>query len=168
MLVSIPDHDPHSAELDELLTSTLDNMSDAFFVVDRDWRFTFLNRQAEQLLGRGREALLGRNIWDEFPTAIGSVFQCEYSRALADNVTVAFEGVFELLDLHVSVRAYPSRLGLAVHFIDVTESRRAAAALRASEANSARWPKRCRKSSGRRRRTAGASTSTGSGRTTPG
>jgi diguanylate cyclase (GGDEF)-like protein/PAS domain S-box-containing protein len=134
MLVSTPDHEPHSPELDELLTSTLDNMSDAFFVVDRDWRFTFLNRQAEQLLGRGREALLGRNIWDEFPTAIGSVFQCEYSRALADNVTVAFEGVFELLDLHVSVRAYPSRLGLAVHFIDVTESRRAAAALRASEA----------------------------------
>jgi diguanylate cyclase (GGDEF)-like protein/PAS domain S-box-containing protein len=134
LLVSTPGDEPRSTQLAELLTSTLDNMSDAFFMLDRDWRFKFLNHQAELLLGRGREDLLDRNIWDEFPSAVGSVFHCEYSRALADNVTVAFEGFFELLDTHFSVRAYPSRQGLAVHFIDVTQSRRAAAALRASEA----------------------------------
>jgi diguanylate cyclase (GGDEF)-like protein/PAS domain S-box-containing protein len=117
-----------------LLTATLDNMGDAFFLVGRDWRFRFLNRQAERLLGRGREDLLDHNIWDEFPSAVGSIFQREYERALAENTTVAFEGYYELLDAHFSVRAYPSEQGLAVHFVDVTESRRAAAALRASEA----------------------------------
>jgi diguanylate cyclase (GGDEF)-like protein/PAS domain S-box-containing protein len=117
-----------------MLTGSLDNMSDAFFMLDQDWRFRFLNHKAELLLGRGRDDLLGRNIWDEFPTAVGSVFQCEYRRALADNVMVAFEGFFELLDTHFSVRAHPSEQGLAVYFIDVTASKRAAAALRASEA----------------------------------
>jgi diguanylate cyclase (GGDEF)-like protein/PAS domain S-box-containing protein len=121
-------------QLAELLTSTFENMSDAAFVVDRDWRFKFLNHRAEVLLCRSREELLGRIIWDEFPSAVGSVFQHEYLRALADNVTVAFDGFFELLDTHFSVRAYPSEQGLAVYFIDVTESRRAAAALSASEA----------------------------------
>ena len=123
-----------SLQLADRLTTTLDSMSDAFFTVDRDWRFTFLNRQAELLLGRGREELLGRNIWAEFPTAVGSVFEREYRRARADNVTVAFEEFFELLNIVFSVRAYPSEHGLAVYFSDVTQSRRAAEALRASEA----------------------------------
>ncbi len=133
-IVSTPDEELQPSQLSVMLTGSLDNMSDAFFMLDQDWRFRLLNKQAALLLGRGREALLGPNIWDEFPSAVGSVFQREYRRALADNVMVAFEGFFELLDTHFSVRAHPSEQGLAVYFIDVTESRRAAAALRASEA----------------------------------
>ena len=123
-----------SLKLAHRLTSTLDSMSDGFYMVDRDWRFTFLNEQAELLLGRGREELLGRNIWAEFPTAVGTVFEREYRRALADNVTVAFEEYFGFLDGSFSVRGYPSEQGLAVYFSDITEARRAAEALRASEA----------------------------------
>jgi diguanylate cyclase (GGDEF)-like protein/PAS domain S-box-containing protein len=134
LLASTHDDEPQSLQIAELLTTTLDNMSDGFFMLDRDWRFRFLNRQAESLLGRGRGDLLGRNIWDEFPSAVGSVFELEYRRALADDVTVAFEGFFEQRGIHFRVRACPSKQGLAVHLIDVTESRRAAAALRASEA----------------------------------
>jgi diguanylate cyclase (GGDEF)-like protein/PAS domain S-box-containing protein len=133
-LVLTPNDEPQPPQLSVQLTGSLDNMSDAFFMLDQDWRFRFLNHQAEVLLGRGSEELLGRNIWDEFPTAVGSVFHAEYSRALADNVMVAFEGFVELLDTHFSVRAHPSEQGLAVYFIDVTASKRAAAALRASEA----------------------------------
>lgn len=134
LLASTPANDPEPQQLADRLTTTLNSMSEAFFMLDRDSRFTFVNHQAEFLLGRGREELLGRNIWDEFPTAVGSVFQCEYRRALADNVMVEFEGFFELLDTHFSVRAHPSEQGLAVYFIDVTASRRAASAVRASEA----------------------------------
>lgn len=134
ILVPTPGDEPQALLLADLLGSTLDNMSDAFFMLDRDWRFRFLNHKAELLLGRRREDLLDRSIWDIFPSAVGSVFQREYLRALGDNVAVTFEGFFELLDTHFSVRAYPSGQGLAVHFIDVTESRRATAALRASEA----------------------------------
>lgn len=132
--VPTPDDGLPSLPIADLLNATLDNMSDAFFMLDRDWRFRFLNHQAELLLACGREDLLNRNIWDKFPSAVGSVFQREYFRALADNVTVAFDAFFELLDTHFSVRAYPSEQGLAVYFVDVTESRRATAALRASEA----------------------------------
>lgn len=122
-----------SRRLADRLTATLDSMSDAFFTLDGDWRFTFLNQHAELLLGRGREALLGRSIWEEFPSARGSVFEREYRRAVADNVTVAFEEYFKLLDFCFSVRAYPSEHGLAVYFRDITESRRAAEGLRSSE-----------------------------------
>ncbi|TXK61092.1 EAL domain-containing protein [Alkalisalibacterium limincola] len=123
-----------SRDLAERLTTTLDSMSDAFFTIDRDWRFTFLNRQAEQLLGRSRDQLLGRTLWSSFPDSVGSLCEREYRRSLAEGISVAFEESFEQGDIWFSVRAYPSEHGLAVYFRDITQGRRAAEALRASEA----------------------------------
>src|SRR2546423_13327301 len=45
------------AELQETvrkMTDILEKTSDGFFAVDRNWKFTFVNRQAERLLGRRR------------------------------------------------------------------------------------------------------------------
>ena len=49
------------------MTDILEKTSDGFFAADRSWKFTFVNRQAEKLLGRRREELLGRDFWIEFP-----------------------------------------------------------------------------------------------------
>jgi PAS domain-containing protein len=35
--------------------------SDAFYAVDRRWRFTYANRRAQELCGRSKEVLLGKN-----------------------------------------------------------------------------------------------------------
>jgi len=45
----------------------LESITDAFFALDRDWRFTYLNREAEKLLQRSAVDLLGKTLWDEFP-----------------------------------------------------------------------------------------------------
>lgn len=117
----------------EQLTATLESITDAFFTVDRDWRFTYVNREAESLLRRPREQLLGRMIWDEFPEARGSAFHQNYERALRDNVSVQFEAYYAPIDLWADVRAYPSPQGLAVYFRDNTQTRRIAQVLRESE-----------------------------------
>src|SRR5215831_3440153 len=49
------------------MTDILEKTSDGFFAVDRSWKFTFVNRQAEKLLGRRREELLGKDLWLELP-----------------------------------------------------------------------------------------------------
>lgn len=108
----------------ERLETTLESITDAFLTLDREWRFTYLNREAERLMRRAKADLLGRSIWAEFPAAAGSTFQREYERALRDNVTVGFQEFFPPLDLWVDVRAFPSAEGLAVYFRDITESRR--------------------------------------------
>jgi two-component system, cell cycle sensor histidine kinase and response regulator CckA len=114
------------------LTETLESITDAFFTVDREWRFTFLNREAERLLKRTRAELLGRILWEEFPAAIGTLFEREYRRALAENQTVAFEEFYRPLNAWRSVRAYPSVQGLAVYFHDITERKQESADLLAS------------------------------------
>ncbi|MBS0630700.1 MAG: PAS domain S-box protein [Verrucomicrobia bacterium] len=112
--------------LAERLAQTLESITDAFLTVDAAWCFSFLNSEAERLLRRSRAQLLGRNIWAEFPDAVGSIFQKEYERAMAEQVTVGFEAFFPPLETWFYVRAYPSEQGLAVYFRDITAERRTA------------------------------------------
>lgn len=102
--------------LSRRLRQTLESISDAFFLLDEDWRFSFLNRQAERLLGRRGEDLLGRTIWDEFPQAIGSTFETGYRGAVAGNCSVRFEEYYRPLAAWFDVDAYPTPEGLAVYF----------------------------------------------------
>jgi PAS domain S-box-containing protein len=115
------------------LTTTLENMSVAFFTVDCSWRFTYLNRECERLLQRTRAELLGRGLWDEFPEAVGGPSDRHYHLAMSENHAMAFEEFYPPLGRWLEVNAHPSPDGLAVYFRDVTERKQAAETLRESE-----------------------------------
>ncbi|CAN5892552.1 hypothetical protein BH18ACT11_BH18ACT11_28830 [soil metagenome] len=117
----------------ERITNVLERITDAFFAVDSQWRFTYLNRQAERILQRRREELLGKSLWDEFPDAVGSRFYEKYHEAVESGTSVHFEDFYEALNHWVEVHAYPSDEGLTVYFRDVTGRKRAREALHESE-----------------------------------
>jgi PAS domain S-box-containing protein len=109
------------SQTERILTS----ITDAFFSLDREWRFAYVNDQAEQLLARSREELLGRNLWEEFPEALGTTFQEMYEAASRENRTVQFEEFYPPLSAWFEVRAYPSPDGISVYFHDITGAKRA-------------------------------------------
>jgi PAS domain S-box-containing protein len=113
----------------ERATDILESISDAFYAVDRQWCFTYVNGKAEELWGRSREDLLGKNVWEEFPEALGSESHRQIERAMEEGTTTEFETESPVLGAWVAVRAYPSREGLSVYFRDVTERKRAEEAL---------------------------------------
>ena len=116
-------------QLGTRLTSVLESTTDAVFTLDREWNFTYLNRHAEALLSQ-ELSLLGRNIWEVFPAAVGSAFWTNYQRAVAGQVSVKFEEYYPApLDLWFEVHAFPNPNGLAVFFHDVTARRLATEAL---------------------------------------
>lgn len=114
----------------ERLSSTLESISDAFFTLDEAGRFTYVNSEAERLLQRPREQLLGRLIWVAFPAAVGTTFHTEYTRALRDRVSSEFEAYYAPYDRWFVVKAYAVPDGLAVYFRDGTVARRANEQLR--------------------------------------
>lgn len=120
-------------EVENRLARTLDSISDAFFDLDKNWRFQYLNRQGERLLQRSRQELLGRNLWEEFPEAVGTAFEHAYRKALGQGMAVEFEEFYPPLQTWFSVRAYPSEDGLAVYFRDVNEEREGRQRLEESE-----------------------------------
>jgi PAS domain S-box-containing protein len=88
----------HTAEQDAArsatrLSATLESITDALYTLDREWRFTFLNREAERLFRRRRAQLLGKVLWGEFAALQGQIGYCEFHRALRENRTVVFEHV---------------------------------------------------------------------------
>jgi PAS domain-containing protein len=58
----------------------LESMNAAFFSLDRNWRFDYVNAEAERLLLHSREDLIGGSIWELFPAAVGSDFETHYRR----------------------------------------------------------------------------------------
>jgi PAS domain S-box-containing protein len=108
-------------ELANRLNNTLESITDAFLTFDCQWRFTFVNRQAEQVLQRQRSELLGQVVWQCFPEAIGSAFDHQYHRAMESGKSVQFREFYAPLKIWMDVRAYPSSEGLAVYFQDVSD-----------------------------------------------
>ncbi len=133
-----PDADdelPPAAALgaDSTAARILESISDAFFALDREWRFIYVNDQMGRDSSRTREELLGRSFWAEFPAAVGSVFEREYRRAVDEQVTVTFEAFYPPLNLWVDVRAFPSAGGLSVFFQNINARKQRDEALRQAE-----------------------------------
>ncbi|TYP88119.1 SpoIIE family protein phosphatase [Blastococcus xanthinilyticus] len=108
-----------------LVTRTLEAMPAGFYSLDREWRFTHVNAEAERLLQATRDELLGRVLWEAFPDALNSVFEASYREAVATGQPIAFDAYYPApLDGWYELRAWPSPDGLSVYFLEVTERRR--------------------------------------------
>jgi len=118
---------------DQRLRLTLDSITDGILMLDREWRFTYLNAAAEAVLIRKREELLGKVIWDEYQDATQLAFHREYNRAVDTQAPVTFEEFYPPLNKWIEARAFPSDDGLAVYFRDITSERAVRQALIDSE-----------------------------------
>jgi len=98
----------------------LDRISDGFFVLDSQWRFTQLNKRAAALAPRRPDALVGKSIWRAFPETVGTIVCTEFHRAVERNVPVCFRYHSSRLERWYEVNAYPSQEGLTVFFHDAT------------------------------------------------
>ena len=115
--------------------TTLESISDAFFSLNNQLRFTYFNKQAEELLLQKSSDVLGKQIFSEvFKEAKGSVFEEKYIHALTAKEVSTFETFFGI-EPYINwydVRVYPGTEGIAVFFTVITEKKKADTALRLS------------------------------------
>jgi serine phosphatase RsbU (regulator of sigma subunit)/PAS domain-containing protein len=128
----ISDRKAARQEIDEANQRTLrilESITDSFYILDHEWRFTLVNAEAECVLRKSREELVGRQIWEVFPMVIGTMFEKEYRRAMAEGVSIYLEEFSPSLSAWLEVRAYPSPDGLSVFFQNI-DARKSAEAER--------------------------------------
>ncbi len=115
-------------ESNERISNILESITDAFVVLDKEWRFTHVNHQAEEILrplNKTRANLVGTIYWKEFPELVGTAVEKNFRRAVAEQVKVELEFFYPPLNSWFEIRAYPGREGLSVYFVDISERRRA-------------------------------------------
>ena len=112
----------------------LESITDGFFALDRDWRFTYVNAAGEKFLDRVTPGdLVGKQLWEEYPGTVGSEFERVYRRVAVGRVGESFTARYPNFDRWYEVTAYPAPEGLSVYFRDVTAQRHTEERLRASE-----------------------------------
>lgn len=112
-------------------TKLLETITDGFLALDREWRFTYINAEAERLNQIPRHELLGRNQWEVFPETIGTTLYTELTRVMNDRVPSEFENYYVPWKRWFHIRAYPAPDGgVALFFSDITERKRAEDAAR--------------------------------------
>ncbi len=103
----------------------LEHIADAMVVVDRDWRFRYVNLATERMVSKNRRDMLGRGKFELFPQVRDTPSFQHYQRAMRDRVPVEFEEYHPATDTWLEVRAFPTPQGLTIFFRDVSSRKRA-------------------------------------------
>ena len=112
----------HKKETEEKLLSSakrsiniLEGITDAMFIVNSEWKFTYLNKQAGILLNERKENLLGKNIWEELAFSQSSKMREQFHQAFEKKVDIHFEEYLEPSQQWFEVHGYISTEGLSVY-----------------------------------------------------
>ena len=107
------------AEMDTVFSA----ISDAVFSLDREWRFAFLNPEAERVLERPASELLGKKVWEEFPELTETDFYERYREAREKGESVTMERFYRPLKKWFVINAYPHKDGMTVYLQDFTRQK---------------------------------------------
>ena len=100
-----------------------DSITDLFFAMDRDLRFTYWNKALEEIAGIRAQDAIGKSIYDLFPHVRGTDIESLYNDTLKKQqpgnlFTESYLGnELKSFEIHT----YPSKRGLSVLSRDVTQ-----------------------------------------------
>ncbi|MBC7219071.1 MAG: PAS domain S-box protein [Hadesarchaea archaeon] len=114
-----------------------DSITDVFYVLDKEMRFTYWNRTCEQLTGISAKDVLGKHLLEVFPDRERTRRAVKfYQEAIETGRPLTFENEYQTKDgekVVLESHVYPTREGVSVFAKDITERQRMEKELRESE-----------------------------------
>jgi len=112
--------------------SILESMTDCFYAMDRDLKFTYVNHAAELTFGKSRDQLLGKNMTEVFKANNTSLLR--FQEVMNEKKSVTFEIMSEALNCKwLETSVYPTETGVTCYFRDITDRKLVEKSLRQSE-----------------------------------
>jgi len=115
------------------LEMVFSSIRDGFYVLDRNWCYTYASDRLCEMAGKSREELLGHNNWELFPEAVDTEVYVQFQRSLKEQIPVQFEYFYPPWNRWFEYRVYPSADGLTIFATEVTDRKQTEEALRRSE-----------------------------------
>ena len=106
------------------VAAILASITESYFAVDHEWKILEMNAAAERAFGRPAAELLGKNLWQEYPQAVGGPFYQALQQALQERRAVHREGPSVVTEHWYEAHIYPSDVGLDVYFRDISDRKR--------------------------------------------
>jgi PAS domain S-box-containing protein len=99
-------------------------MSDGVIAFDKNLRYTYLNQRAAEMIKKEPAAIIGKNVWDVFPDAVGSPTYEAFNKAMSEQHYVTNIDYYEPLNLWQENHFYPSPDGLSLFIRDISERKK--------------------------------------------
>lgn len=115
----------------ELLTQVMAASRDAVTLVDREWRIQYMNPVTRRIVGPDRD-LIGKNLWESFPAIAWEGSPCldHFPRAMDEGIPASFETYYpEPYNFSILVDVYPTTGGMVTFVRDISDAKKAQAAL---------------------------------------
>ena len=88
---------------DHFLFGILDRITDGFYAIDPNGTVLYWNKAAEEMLGKSRDEVLGKSLWDCFPDGKALNFYTYYLQAFQQQKTIRFEGYYPSRDIWAEI-----------------------------------------------------------------
>ncbi len=116
------------------LDSVLSGIQEAFFLLDRGYRFLYTNQAAAALADSTVTEMIGRSFWELFPDFVGSLLDHALEAATSAGPPARIEEYYVSRGRWYEHRVHPSHHGpISVFTLDITESKQAELAARQTE-----------------------------------
>ena len=117
------------ADSERNMVTVMESITDGVFVVDREWRYTYVNPQAAQMLGADPANLIGRSSLSTFSASAGGEgspghVQELWSRACRDDQPATLELTLGAAQRWFEMRVYPHAQGLTVYLHEISVRKR--------------------------------------------
>ena len=119
-----------TAQFEKIITS----ISDGIITLDKNGNYTYINKQAAEIMGRAPSSLLGKHIWSVYPDIKDRPFYVAFQKARETKHVQSLKDYYPPLDKWFYIRMYPSFDGITIYFSDISEQRKTEEALQESEA----------------------------------
>lgn len=107
------------------LEETFLRITDAFIALDKNWRYTYINKRAAEMIRYDAADLLGKNVWEVFPDAVNSATYHSFHKAMQEQEFVLNEDYYPPLDLWQENHIYPSPEGISIYINDISDKKKA-------------------------------------------
>ncbi|MFW5433415.1 diguanylate cyclase domain-containing protein [Paenibacillus apiarius] len=105
----------------ERVAVILDSITDAFFAVDRQWGYTYMNKAAEKYSGFTFDEIKGQSIWTISPHLLNTKLYHMCHQVMEQAEPAEFTDFDKLRGRWLEIRVYPSRHGISMYYRDVTD-----------------------------------------------